>query len=165
MRGFVEADLDGGEVVVAAADGEAGGRYGRVRGLEEVDELSRGERDLMVELGECGRDGDGLEGGAGEGEEGVGREAGAGAVSAPLVTEEAGVGVDVAIGGGVARAVVRGAVLRIASVGVLRPEAVEDEGGALGALGCVGVRVAELGRPGEIEKVVVEGLLTGGGLV
>jgi len=66
-------------------------------------------------------------------------------VGAPLMTEEAGVGVDVAVRGGVARAVVGGAVLRIAAVGVLRPEAVEDEGGALSALGCVGVRVAELG--------------------
>ena len=137
MSGFVEADLDGGEVVVAAADGEAGGGYGRVRGLEEVDELSRGERDLMVELGELGRDGDCLECGAGEGEEGVGRESGAGAVGAPLVTEEAGIGVDVAVGRGVARAVVGRAVLRIAAVGVLGPKAVKDEGGALGALGGV----------------------------
>jgi hypothetical protein len=39
---------------------------------------------------------------------------------------------------------------------------VEDEGGALGALGCVGVRVAELRRPGEVEEVVVEGLGGGG---
>jgi hypothetical protein len=34
---------------------------------------------------------------------------------------------------------------------------VEYEGGALGALGGVGVGVAELGRPGEVEEVVVEG--------
>ena len=39
---------------------------------------------------------------------------------------------------------------------VLGPEAVEDEGVALGALGGVGVGVAELGRPGEVEEVVVE---------
>lgn len=82
-------------------------------------------------------------------------------MGAPLVTEEAGVGVDVGEGGGVAWARVGGAVLRIATVGVLGPEAVEDEGGALGALGCVGVRVAELGRPGEVEEVVVEGLVGG----
>ena len=34
---FVEADFDSGEVVVAATDSEAGGWYGRVGGLEEVD--------------------------------------------------------------------------------------------------------------------------------
>ena len=84
-------------------------------------------------------------------------------MGAPLMTEEAGVGVDVAVRGGVARAVVGGAVLRIAAVGVLRPEAVEDEGGVLGALCGGGVAVAELGRPGEIEEVVVEGLLGGWG--
>jgi hypothetical protein len=37
-----------------------------------------------------------------QGEEGVGREAGAGAVRAPLVTKEAGVWVDVAEGVGIA---------------------------------------------------------------
>ena len=83
-------------------------------------------------------------------------------MGAPLVTEETGVGVDVGEGGGIAWAGVGGAVLRITTVGVLWPEAVEDEGGALGALGCVGVRVAELGRPGEVEEIVVEGLGGGG---
>jgi hypothetical protein len=62
---------------------------------------------------------------------------------------------DVAGGGGV------GAVLWIAAVEVLGPEAVEDEGGVLGTLGCGGVGVAVLGRPGEIEEVVVE-VLRGG---
>lgn len=93
----------------------------------------------MIELSERWRDGDRLVGGAGEGEEGVRREAGAGAVGAPLVAEETGVGIDVGVGGGIARTGVGGAVLRIASVGVLRPEAVQYEGGALGALGCGGV--------------------------
>jgi hypothetical protein len=51
MCGFVEADLDGGEVVVAAADGEAGGGYAGVRGLEGVDELGGRKRDGMIELG------------------------------------------------------------------------------------------------------------------
>lgn len=158
---LVEADLDGGKVVVAAADREAGGGDRGVRSLEEVDELVGGEGDLVVELGERRRDGERFVGGAGEGEEGVGGEAGAGAVGAPLVTEETGVGVDIGEGRWIAWAGVRGAVLRIATVGVLGPEAVEDEGWALGALGCVGMRVAELGRPGEVEEVVVEGL--GGG--
>jgi len=158
LGALVEADLDGGEVVVAAADGEARGGDGGVRRLEEVDELVGGEGDLVVELGERRRDGDRFVGGAGESEEGVGGEAGAGAVGAPLVTEETWVGVDVGEGGGIVWAGIGGAVLRIATVGVLGPETVEDQGGALGALGCVGVRVAELGGPGEVEEVVVEGL-------
>jgi hypothetical protein len=161
---LVEADLDCGEVVVAATDGEAGGGDGGVRALEEVDELVGCERDLVIELSESWRDGDCLVGGAGEREEGVRREAGAGAVGAPLVTEETGVGIDVGVGGRIARPWVGGAVLRIASVGILGPEAVEDKRGTLGALGCIGVRVAELRGPGEIEEVVVEGLVGGRGL-
>jgi hypothetical protein len=49
-----------------------------------------------------------------------------------------------------------GAVLGIAAVVVLWPEAVEHEGGVVGALGGIGVPVAEFRRPGEIEQVVVE---------
>jgi len=48
--------------------------------------------------------------------------------------------------------------LRVGAVGVLGPEAVEDEGGAAGALGGVRVGVAKLRRPGEVEEVVVERL-------
>ena len=80
----------------------------------------------------------------------------------PLVAEEAGVGVEVAEGGGITRAGGVGAVFGEWARGVLGPEAVEDEGGVLGALCGVGVRVAELGRPGEIEEVEVEGLRRGG---
>jgi hypothetical protein len=98
LGALVEADLDGGEVVVATADGKAGGGDGRIRRLEEVDELVGREGDLVVELGERRRDDDRFEGGAGEGEEGVGGEAGAGAVGAPLVTEETGVRIDVGEG-------------------------------------------------------------------
>ncbi len=102
-----------------------------------------------------------MEGVAGEGEEGVGGEAGAGAVGLPLVAEEAGVGVDVAEGAGVLRAGEGGAVLGVGAVGVLGPEAVEDEAQVLGALAGGGVGLAELGRPGEVEEVVVE--VAGGG--
>ena len=97
LGGFVQADFDGGEVVVAATEGEAGRREGGVGGLEEADDLGGGHGDLLRELGEGGGDGDGVEGGAGEGEEGVGGEVGAGAVGLPLVAEEAGIGVDVAV--------------------------------------------------------------------
>ena len=116
----------------------------------------------MGELGEFRRDGDRVEGGAGKGEEGVGGETGAGAMGAPFVIEESGVGVDVGELSGVAGAGGVGAVLGVGAVEVLGPEAVEDEGGVLGALGGGGVGVAELGRPGEIEEEVVEVLWAGG---
>jgi hypothetical protein len=139
LAGFVQADLDRGEVVVAAAEGQRGRWNFRVGLGDEVENLCGGKRDLAGELGESGRHDKGLEGGTGGGEEGVGGEAGAGAVGTPLVLEEASVGVDVLVLGGVARAGGGGAVLRVGAVGVLGPEAVEDEGGVAGALGCVGV--------------------------
>ena len=81
----------------------------------------------------------------------------------PFVLEEAGVGVDVGELRWVGWAWVGGAVLRPGAGEVLRPEAVEDEGVALGALGGVAVGVTELGRPGEVEEVVVEVLFAGRG--
>ena len=99
----------------------------------------------MVEGGQLGGDGDRVERLAGQVEEGVRCEAGAGAVGLPLVAEEACVGVEVAVVGGVLRTGGVGAVLGKGTGGVLRPEAVEDEGEVLGALGCGGVGVAELG--------------------
>jgi hypothetical protein len=77
------------------------------------------------------------------------------------MTEEASVGVEIIVRGGVSRAGRVRAVLREGAGGVLGPEAVEDEGGVLGALGRGWVGGAELGGPGEVEEVVVEGL--GGG--
>ncbi len=130
---------------------------------DEGEDLCGREGDLVVEVGEGGRDGDGLEGAARGGEVGVGREAGAGAVGLPLMLEEAGVGVDVGVLGGVGGAGGVGAVLRVGAVGVLGPEAVEDEGGVADALDVGGVGVAVLGRPGEVEEVVVKGLRRGCG--
>jgi hypothetical protein len=158
-----EADFDGGEEVVAAAEGERGARDGGVGFGEEVEDFVRGHGDLLREGGELGGDGDGAEGGAGGGEEGVWGEAGACAVGLPFVAEKAGVGVDVGELGGVGWAGVGGAVLGPGACEVLGPEAVEDEGVALGALGGVAVGVAELGGPGEVEEVVVEVLFAGGG--
>ena len=117
----------------------------------------------MVERRQLGWDGDGVEGGAGGGKEGVGTEAGAGAVGAPLMLEETLVGVEVGVASWIGGARFVRAVLRIGSVGVLRPEAVEDERRVAGALGRVWMGVAELGRPGEVEEVVVE-VLRGSGL-
>src|SRR5277367_5944486 len=122
-----------------------------------------GHGDLLGERGELRGDGNGAEGGAGGGEEGVWGEAGACAVGLPFVAEKAGVGVDVGELGGVGWAGVGGAVLGPGAGEVLGPEAVKDEGVALGALGGVAVGVAELGGPGEVEEVVVEVLFAGGG--
>ncbi len=74
----------------------------------------------------------------------------------PLVMEEAWVGVDVGVLGGILGAGGGEAVFREGAGVVLGPEAVEGEGEALGALGGVGVGVTELGGPGEVEEVVVE---------
>ena len=142
---FVEADFYGGEVVVAAGEGEVLLREVGVGLGDEGEDLRGWQGDLVVEVGEGGWDDDGLEGGAGGGEVGVGGEAGAGAVGLPFVLEEAGVGVDVGVLGGVGGAGGGGAVLRVGAVGVLGPEAVEDEGGVAGALDVGGVRVAVLG--------------------
>ena len=141
---FVEADFDCGEVVAAAAQGEAGAGDGRVGFGEEAEDLRGRERDLLVECGQGLRDLNGVEGLPRELEEGVGSESGAGSVGLPLVLEQAGVGVDVAVLRGVRRAGRGGAVLREGSVVVLGPEAVQDEGGVLGALDVAGVRVAVL---------------------
>ena len=157
-----EADFDGGEVVVAATEREAGTWDRGVGSGEEAEDFGGWHGDLLGEQGELGGYGDGMEGGAGGGEEGVGGEAGAGAVGLPLVAEETGVGVDVGELGWVGWAGVGGAVLRPGAGEVLGPEAVEDEGVALGALGGVAVGVTELGGPGEVEEVVVEVLFAGG---
>ena len=58
----------------------------------------------MIERCQIGGNGDGVRGLAREGEEGVGRETGAGAVRTPLVIEKSAVRVDVAEGGRIARA-------------------------------------------------------------
>ena len=72
VEGLVQTDFDGGEVVVAAAEGQRGVCDGGVGRGEEAEDLGRGHRDLPRELSERGWDGDGMEGGAGGGEEGVG---------------------------------------------------------------------------------------------
>jgi hypothetical protein len=145
LAGFIQADFDGGEIVVAAAEGHRGGRDFGVGLGDEVEDLCGWKRDLAGELSEGRRDGDRLEGGASGAEEGVGCEARAGAVGAPFVLEEAGIGVDVGVLRGIGRARSGGAVLRVGAVRVLGPETVEDEGGVARALSGVGMGVAELG--------------------
>ncbi len=156
MEVFAEAELDGGEVIVAAAEGEAVRGEAGVGGVEEVKDGGGRHGLLVIEGGELPRDVEVVDGSAGEREEGLRGEAGAGAVSLPLVLEEARVGVEVAEGGGVGRARDVAAVFGVGSVDVLGPQAVEDESQVLGALGFLGVGGAELGGPGEVEEVEVE---------
>ena len=47
---LAQADLDGGEVVVAAGEGEAGTGDGGVGGGDEVENLAGGHGDLVIEL-------------------------------------------------------------------------------------------------------------------
>lgn len=153
---LVHADFNGGEVVVPATNDEALAGNVRIAGDEEVDDAIGRERDLFGEGRERGWDADGSYGGARGLEEGIGAQAGAGAVGLPLVTEKAEVGVDVFVLRGTSGPGFGGTVGRPVTVGVLRPETVEDKGWMGGALGSAGMGVAELGRPGEIEQIVVE---------
>ena len=157
LKALVETNLDRGEVVAAAAQGEGGLRDLRIAGREQFQDLTGRQGDLRLEAGEFGRNGDRMECFARGGEEVVRGQAGAGTMRRPLVLEKAGVGVDVAVLRWVGGARGRRAVLGIRAVVVLRPEAVEHEGGMCGALGGGGVRVAELGRPGQIQKIKIEG--------
>jgi hypothetical protein len=127
LEGFAEADFDGSEVVVAAGEGEAISGDGWVGLGEEVEDVAGRHGDGVVEVVEGWRDGDAVDGFAGECEEVFGGEAGASAMCLPFVLKEAGVGVDVAVFGGVERAGVVGAVLEEGAGVVLGPEAVEDE--------------------------------------
>lgn len=156
MQVLVEAEFDGGEEVVAAAEGEAISGEAGVGGVEEIEDGRGWHGRLVIEGGELPWDLHRVDGAAGEVEEGVGGETGAGAVGLPLVLEEAGIGVEVAEGGGIGRAGDVGAVFGVGAVVVLGPETVEDEAEVLGALGFLGVGGAELGRPGEVEEVEVE---------
>jgi|SRR5579871_4746874 len=97
VEAFVEADFDGCEVVVATAQGEVFAGEIRIAGGEESENLFGWHGDLVGELGELGRNDDAVEGGACKGEEGVGGEAGAGAMGPPFVLEKSGVGVDVTV--------------------------------------------------------------------
>ena len=65
MELLVEAELDGGEVVVAAAEGEAFPGDGGVVAGEEVEDGRGGHGGLAVEAGELGGDGDAVRGAAG----------------------------------------------------------------------------------------------------
>ena len=96
VEGLVEADFDGGEEVVAAADGDAFGGERWVGAGEERDDFVGRHGGLRGEPRKRGRDGDGTVGGAGVVEEIVGGKAGAGAVGLPLMLEKALVGVDIA---------------------------------------------------------------------
>jgi len=92
-----------------------------------------------------------------QGEVIIGFEAAAGAVRGPFMFNQRGGGHDIEeavwIGGAGRVAAVLGP--GIGSV-VLRPEAVNNEAEVFGAFGAAGVGVAEFGRPGEGEEIVIE---------
>ena len=96
MERFVEADFDSGEVVVAAADGNGFAREAGIALGEETGDLAGRHGDLGVETGQLSGDPDGLIRGTGSGEEIVAAEAGACAVGAPFMLQEAGLRIDVA---------------------------------------------------------------------
>ena len=125
---FVEADFDGREEVVPAADGDAVARERRIGAGEKRDDFVRRHRCLRREITERGWNRDGVDGGARCVEEIICVEAGAGAVRMPLVLKEPLVWIDVAEGGWLAGPRRVRAVFRVAAVGVLRPEAMEHEG-------------------------------------
>jgi len=101
LEGLIEADFDGGEVVVAATDGETLAGDSWILHHEEVHDLIWRHGGLLRKRLEFLRDGDGRVSCARGGEEVVCRQAGAGAMCAPLMLEKAQVGVDVFVGTGV----------------------------------------------------------------
>lgn len=156
VQSLVEADLDGGEVVVAATDGETFSGDSWVVDDEGIDDLGWRHGGLLREAFESVRNDDGAIGGASGDEEAVGLESGAGAMGVPFMFEQVLIGVDVFVSGGVRGAGGVGAIFGVGAIVVLRPKAVEDECVVRGALGGVRVGVAEFGRPGEVEEVIVE---------
>ena len=102
LEGLVHTDLNGRQIVVAAAEGETVAGKGRVGLAKEAENFHGRHGDLVVERCQLRWDCHRVKRVSGQREERVGGEAGAGAVGAPLVIQEAGVGVDVAEGGGIA---------------------------------------------------------------
>ena len=164
LKGLVHADFDCGEIVVAAAQRQAGARNGGIGLGKEIEDPGRRHRGLAAQRGKLRRNCDAVHSLAGQMEEGVGRETGTCAVRMPLVFQQVIVGVDITVLRWIGWAGSAGTVLRIGTIRVLWPESMQRESAVLRALGCAGMAVAELGRPGEIEQIVVEdGRLPGGG--
>ena len=76
----------------------------------------------------------------------------------PLVVKQPGIGTDIVVLRWIGGAGSVGAVLWVSAIVVLGPETVEDEGRVTGALRGSLMGDAELGRPREVEEIVVEGL-------
>lgn len=158
---FAEADFNGSQIVIAAAEGETGALEGGISGGEEVKDRGGRHGDLVVQGGELTWDDDRAEGASGEVEELLRSQTGTGAVHLPLVAKETGVWVDVAKGGRIGGTGGVAAVLGVSAVVGLGPEAVEDEAEMLSALGSAGVGGAELRGPGEVKQVEIEGARDG----
>jgi len=153
----VQADLDGREVVVAAAQGETFFWECWVGSAELREQRCRGDgRGYGLRGREGRRDGYGTQGRTDGGKVAVRIETGAGAVSLPLVHDEIDGGHDVQVGGGIGWLGHPGTMLGVGAVRVLWPKAVHDEAGPGGALGVARVGVAVLRRPREIKEIEVE---------
>ena len=132
---LVQAEFNGGEEVVAAAQGKGlAGETGIAFQKQVEDGLGR-HRDLAIKVGELPRNAQAALGQAYLSEVGPLVEAGACAVRLPLVLEQTGVGVKIAElprvrgSGGI------GAVLGVAAVEALGPQAVEGKAAMERALG------------------------------
>ena len=144
---LVDAELDGGEEVTAAAKGKACRRGIWVALGEQREDRFRGKRNLVIEAGELSGDADEVHSLAGTLKETIRIEAGAGSVCLPFVLQQAGVGVQVAELRRVTWAGGIRTVLGVAAVEALGPQPMEGKGAVLGALGCVGALETELRRP------------------
>jgi hypothetical protein len=156
MEAFVHADLYGREIVTTAAQCEARAGDCRIGCGEEIKNLIGPHRCLGGEVAQFWWDRDGAIGGARGSEEVVCAKPGTGAMSVPFVFEKSRIRVDVLVRGRIDGPRRVRAVLRVCAVLVLRPQTVEYECGVCSTLLGVGVRVAELWRPGQVQQIEIE---------
>ncbi len=151
MEILSQADLDGGQVVIAATQGEALAFQRGICRHKQGEDRVRRHGCLVVESAELLGDAYLLNGLACRLEIALWSEAGAGAMRLPLVPQETRIRVEIAKVRRVRRRWIFAAVLRVGAVGVLRPKPVEHKAEVPGTLRLRGMGGAELGGPGEIE--------------
>ena len=156
MQILIQADFHRGEIVIAAAEGEAFAGNPRVIFHEEIHDLIRSHGGLVRKALQLLRHDNRTIGGSSSGKKLICTETGAGAVCAPLMLQKARIGVKIAERCGVRGSGSGRTVFRISAVKVLRPKTVKHEGAVRSALGRIWVGVAEFRRPREVEKVVIE---------
>jgi hypothetical protein len=141
---------------VTAAHGHAVGRQRRIGSSEERNDFFRSHRRLRGESCQGWRNRDRLICAARGAEKVIRTEAGTCAVGAPFMFQQAPIGVNVFEGRRIAGAGGIRAFLGIASVCVLRPEAMQHERRVRCALWRVSMRITELRRPGQVKQVIVK---------